>query len=92
MPYVKATQSLLIFLLLVLNFLQLDYEKILRVNIKGITINDIEFKISQFPNDTTLTLDGSEDSLSEALTGISHIGTYSGLNINILIKHWLHGL
>ena len=36
-------------------------------NIKGIFINDKEFKISQYADDTQLSIDGSEKSLRETL-------------------------
>ena len=51
-------------------------------DIKGITINKKEFKISQFADDTTLTLDGSQVSLQAALNTLETYGTYSGLKMN----------
>ena len=50
--------------------------------IKGININDQEYKISQFADDTTMILDCSETSLSETLSELSQFGSYSGLKIN----------
>ena len=50
--------------------------------IRGIRINNKEFKISQFADDTTLTLDGSQVSLQAALNTLETYGTYSGLKIN----------
>ena len=38
--------------------------------IKGIVINDKEHKISQYADDTSLTLDGSSESLFSALETI----------------------
>ena len=52
-------------------------------NIKGININNTEYKLSQFADDTTLILDGSEYSLNEALAELSFFGSFSGLNINV---------
>ena len=36
-------------------------------DIKGLVVKDTEIKLSQYADDTTLILDGSEKSLSEAL-------------------------
>ena len=44
--------------------------------IKGITIKNIEFKISQFANDTTLILDGNESSLTAALNTLEILVHY----------------
>ena len=52
-------------------------------NIKGITLNDTEFLISQYADDTSLFLDGSEKSLAEALDTIQKFGICSGLKMNI---------
>ena len=51
-------------------------------NIKGITIKNTEFKISQFADDTTLILDGNESSLDAALNTLEVYGTLSGLRMN----------
>ena len=51
-------------------------------DIKGITIQDCEFKISQFADDTTLILDGSRKSMIAALNTLELFGTMSGLKIN----------
>ena len=48
----------------------------------GITINGKEFKLTQFADDTTLLLDGSECSLQSALNTLEIFGTFSGLKIN----------
>ena len=50
--------------------------------IKGITIKNIEFKISQFADDTTLILDGNESSLTAALNTLEIFGSLSGLKMN----------
>jgi len=50
--------------------------------IKGISIKDIEYKISQFADDTSLLLDGSDSSLNCALDMLHEFSIYSGLNIN----------
>ena len=50
--------------------------------IKGITIKNIEFKISQCADDTTLILDGNESSLTAALNTLEIFGSLSGLKMN----------
>ena len=50
--------------------------------IKGITIKNIEFKISQFADDTTFILDGNESSLTAALNTLEIFGSISGLKMN----------
>ena len=52
------------------------------VAIKGIIIDSIEIKITQFANDTTLVLDGSQSSLKAALSTLEIFGSYSGLKMN----------
>ena len=39
-------------------------------NIKGIMIRQKEIKITQFADDTTIILNGTEDSLLEVLSGL----------------------
>ena len=51
--------------------------------IKGITIGETEFKVSQYADDTCLILDGSENSLNEALTVLKYFEDLSGLKVNI---------
>lgn len=51
--------------------------------IKGININGMEFKITQYADDTTLTLDGSMESLSQTMQIIKLSGKIFGLNINM---------
>ena len=51
-------------------------------NIKGITINNIEFKISQYADDTSAILDGSETSLNHTLIELNYFSRISGFNIN----------
>ena len=51
-------------------------------NIKGIKINDIEHKLSQFEDDTTIVLDGSASSLNETLNTLSAFTSLSGLKVN----------
>ena len=53
-------------------------------NIKGIHIGEHEFKITQFADDTTLFLDGSQFSLQHALNTIEIFGSFSGLKINTI--------
>ena len=51
-------------------------------HISGIKISQNEFKLSQFADDTTLILDGSEKSLSSSMNEIIRFGHLSGLKIN----------
>ena len=51
-------------------------------NIKGIKIDNTEYKISQYADDTSAFLDGSEQSLNETLTELSNYAKYSGLKVN----------
>ena len=50
--------------------------------IKGIFINGTEFKITQYADDTTLFLDGSQSSLIAALNTLELFGSFSGLRMN----------
>lgn len=50
-------------------------------DIKGVTIQDKEYKISQFADDTTCFV-SSENSLQATITSIQLFGRYSGLSIN----------
>jgi len=50
--------------------------------IRGISIEGEEFLISQFADDTSLILDGSEMSLRSALQELSFFSRFSGLRIN----------
>ena len=52
-------------------------------NIKGIVLNDKEFKIIQYADDTALILDGSEISLKIALKTLSLFYKISGLKMNM---------
>ena len=49
---------------------------------KGIKIGKKEFKLSQFADDTTIFLDGSQESLQAALNIIETFGSFSGLKMN----------
>ena len=51
-------------------------------DIVGITIDHMEYKLTQFADDTTLILDGSVGSLLAALNTLEIFGTLSGLKIN----------
>ena len=53
-------------------------------NIKGITINEQEIKISQYADDTTLILDGSTVSFTTSLQilDLFHVSEISGLRLN----------
>ena len=52
------------------------------IEIKGLRIGQEEIKLSQFADDTTLILDGSQRSLEAALNTIEIFGNYSGLKMN----------
>jgi len=51
--------------------------------IHGITINDMEYKVLQYADDTTIILDGTESSLLETLKVLDDFHNISGLKINI---------
>ena len=51
-------------------------------NIKGFVACQREFKLTQFADDTTLIMDGSQGSLQAALNTLEIFGSISGLNIN----------
>ena len=50
--------------------------------IQGIKVTHIEHKLSQFADDTSLILDGNEESLNEALKELDWFAKISGLKIN----------
>ena len=52
------------------------------IDVKGISINNLEFKITQYADDTTLFLDGSHSSLQAALNILEIFGSISGLKVN----------
>ena len=52
-------------------------------DIRGIIINNKEYKISQSADDTQLFLNGSENSLREALDVLQNLYEMSGLKINV---------
>ena len=51
-------------------------------DIRGFKINGVEFKLTQFADDTTLILDGSQPSLQAALNILEIYGNYSGFKMN----------
>ena len=51
-------------------------------DIRSITLHDKEIKLSQYADDSTLVLDGSEHSFLEALKTIELFGNISGLKLN----------
>lgn len=55
--------------------------------IKGIKINNSDFILSQYADDTTIILDGSEESLNETLYELEQYAKFSGLKINFSKTH-----
>ena len=55
--------------------------------IKGITVGNVEKKISQLADDTSIILDGSEQSLTETLKILQNFSKMSGLYINYSKTH-----
>ena len=51
-------------------------------NIKGISVNDVEIKLSQNADDTTLILDRSRESLLSSLAILDDFSKVSGLRLN----------
>lgn len=51
--------------------------------IKGLNMGNIEFKISQYADDTSAILDGTETSLNQTLEELLKFSKISGLNINL---------
>ena len=51
-------------------------------NLKGIKIWETEYKVSQLADDTTILLEGSEQSTETALGILNIFATMSGLKIN----------
>ena len=51
-------------------------------NIRGISINNNDIKISQYADDTTLILDGSREALISALRFLDEFSNLSGLKLN----------
>ena len=51
-------------------------------NIRGIIIGEVEHKISQFADDTEMTLHGDRQSFEEAMQVLDHFGSKSGLFLN----------
>ena len=60
-------------------------------DIKGFFINNVEYKISQFADDTSLLLDGSDSSLNKTLDVLHKFSIISGLKVNFDKTHviWL---
>ena len=52
-------------------------------NIKGIKINNTEIKLSQYSDDTSAYLDGSQTSLEETLNELDIFANISGLKTNV---------
>ena len=60
----------------------LHYMIEVNIEIKGIFIDSVEIKITQFADDTTLVLNGSQSSLKAALNTLEIFGSYSILKMN----------
>ena len=52
-------------------------------NITGVIIGEENIKLTQFADDTTLILDGSQHSLESALNTLEAFGDFSGLKMNM---------
>ena len=52
-------------------------------DMKGYSINDIEIKVSQFSDDTSLFLDGSREALQKCISVLIKSSTFSGLKMNL---------
>ena len=63
-------------------------------DIRGIIIDNKEYKISQYADDTQLFLNGSENSLRETLDVLQKFYEMSGLKINVEKKKaiWIGSL
>ena len=55
----------------------------LNPNIKGLTFGDQYIKMTQFADDTSLILDGTQCSLEATLNILEIFGNYSGLKMNM---------
>lgn len=53
------------------------------LNIKGIKINDIETKITQYADDSEILLEGDRNSFEESMRIVDTFGRASGLNLNV---------
>ena len=51
-------------------------------DVRGINIGDIEYRLSQFADDTTIILDGSEQSFNASMNILNVYADMSGLKIN----------
>jgi len=61
----------------------MQFAKKKKKEIRGIIVKDKEIKLySQYADDTTLVLDGSEESCLESLKIIDYFGNISGLRLN----------
>ena len=60
--------------------------------IKGITIGNIEFLVSQYADDTSFILDGFQESLENCMKDLKLYAKASGLCVNIERKLRLFGL
>ena len=70
-PYLFITCAFVLYILIMMD-----------KNVKGITIEGNEYKITQYADDTTLILDGSENSLQTSLNILEIFGNMSGLKMN----------
>lgn len=52
------------------------------IGIKGISVANVECKLRQYANDTTMILDGSQASLQRFLALVDRFGQLSGIRVN----------
>ena len=50
--------------------------------VKGISVGNVECKLSQYADDTTMILDGSQTSLERSFALLDSFGQLSGLRVN----------
>ena len=62
--------------------------RVIRIHqdIKGITLGNTEYKISQFADDTMLFLDGSTSSLDATMDVLEQFSKVSGLSIHLELE------
>ena len=63
-------------------------------DITGIVVNGVEYKISQFADDTAILLDGTDKFFKSILNILNEFANYSGLKVNFEKTHviWIGSL